>query len=486
VSAIYSVHTLALLPEALVGAAAAASLLGLGSGAPRTRPWVRRWAGRAALGVIAVALALELWLGAWVGTLFGGGVSEDRFALFAKAMVLVALGVAVAATDWDLERLPGALPFGFLGALGVMTAASATSLPALWGGLALSVAAGTAAAARPGRGELSGLAAALGEGAARAAVTAAALVFVAGLAFAYLAATAGTSSLDGVRAALAGEAATLPVAVPVLVAMAALAALLLLAPFGLGSGAPAGRSPLGGGLAGAVVAAGAGVVLVKLAAATGGVGPGWSPAVIAVGAAASLLGGLAALAPRGPRALLGALGASQLGWVLVGAGVADQQSLGGGLFLLGAAVVALGAAPVLLEGLEADPAGLAARAPGRAAGLALAALSLAGAPPLAGFFGLFAVADAAGQADAYWAVGLAGLGSVLAVVGAARFGHLLFLETEVEERRGRPVRGVRSVAPTTLAAGGAAALAVFVIAYGIFANPISGLAIQGAEALGLR
>ena len=46
------------------------------------------------------------------------------------------------------------------------------------------------------------------------------------------------------------------------------------------------------------------------------------------------------------------------------------------------------------EGGEPSLAGMGALRPARAAGLALAFLSLAGAPPLAGFFGEFAVAAA--------------------------------------------------------------------------------------------
>ena len=41
--------------------------------------------------------------GATLATLFGGGVIQDRFALFAKAAALLAAGIAIAVSDWNAE-----------------------------------------------------------------------------------------------------------------------------------------------------------------------------------------------------------------------------------------------------------------------------------------------------------------------------------------------------------------------------------------------
>jgi len=158
---------------------------------------------------------------------------------------------------------------------------------------------------------------------------------------------------------------------------------------------------------------------------------------------------------------------------------------------LGAAVVALCAAPVLLGSLEAsvilaEVGGLAAfarREPARAAGLALAGLSLAGAPPLAGFFGEFAVAAALAADHLFWLVGVLLVSGLLAVFGALRIVQGAFLEGTEEPGLRAPRRGSRVFVPASV---GGLLVVLLLCAYGLFADPISGLAFQGAEALGLR
>src|SRR5207302_1919440 len=127
-----------------------------------------------------------------------------------------------------------------------------------------------------------------------------------------------------------------------------------------------------------------------------------------------LRGGLAlraGLAPFHVGALPVGLGASPLGAGLVI-----------GLVAMAAATVAVKLAatcgPALLgraEGGEPAVAGFGTVRPVRAAGLALAMLSLAGAPPLAGFFGELAVAAALAQSGNFVLLGLGLVGSVMSV-----------------------------------------------------------------------
>ncbi|MEP7105142.1 MAG: proton-conducting transporter membrane subunit, partial [Chloroflexota bacterium] len=192
----------------------------------------------------------------------------------------------------------------------------------------------------------------------------------------------------------------------------------------------------------------------------------------------------AALAPT-PRRALGLLAVSQLGWVVAALAAHDQAGLGAGLFLLGAAVVAATAAPVLLAEIELESAlaGIGARRPGRATALAVAALSLAAAPPLAGFVGVFLVATALAGAGLYWVLTLGLVGSVLAVVGAVRIAFAAFLLDEEEGHRA-PVRAPSTrVLPRSFASAAAVVLTVVLAGYTLLANPISGLAAQGAAAL---
>ena len=470
--------TLVLAPEALLMATAGATLAISGARRSRTRARVRRWGPRVVLLALLAAFGLELWLGAQVGTLFGGGLAQDRFALFAKAAILLALAAGVAAADWDLERLPGPLPAALIGGFGVMVAASATDLFAVWTGAAVAVvAAASALAWRPGAAP--GVAVA---GPVRALTLAGALLMLVALAFGYLHATAGASSLDLVRVAMARAPITLPLALPLLVALGGLAALLVLAPLGFGAGAEA--SPFGRGAAAGVGAAGAGIALLKVGGVLAGVGAAWAPALAGAGAALVLLAGLGAALAPGTRRAAGLLIASQLGWVAAAVATHERGGLGAGLFLLGAAVLAAIVLPTLLGELELEAAlaGLAPRAPARAAALALAAVSLAGVPPLAGFFGVFLVAAALAGAGLYWVVTLALLGSILAAVGAVRVAYAAFLLDEEDTRAPARAPSTRLL-PATFASGAAALLVLVLIGYSLLANPISGLAFQGAAAL---
>ena len=136
-----SVKNLVLVPEALVGAAAVALLIGGRFG--WFSPGIRRYLPAAAAAIAVVALGVELWAGATLSTYFGGGLVQDRFALFAKATVLLAAAFVLAVTDWTAEdSLSIGLAMPLLAAFGVMVAASAGDLVALWAGLELTAAAG--------------------------------------------------------------------------------------------------------------------------------------------------------------------------------------------------------------------------------------------------------------------------------------------------------------------------------------------------------
>ncbi len=428
--------------------------------------------------VVLVALVVELWVGGTISSLFGGGFIQDRFALFAKAAVLLAVAAAIAATDWSAEDSPTiGLSMTLLAAFGVMVVASAGDFVGLWAGLELAAAAGVVLVGlrRPDMGLrlliVGGVATAL---------------FVTGFAFVY--ATAGTADLLTARNVIAGAASTLPLAIPVLLLLGGLAVRAGIAPFHLATvSASLGASPLGSGILLGLVGAAALIAAIKVAALLSPASETLSLYLEVIAAVAMVGGGAAALGVRAPRARLAYLAVGQVGWVAAGLATHYLSGLGGSLFLVGAFVLAATCGPVVLagvEGGEASLAGMGALRPARALGIAMVFLSLAGVPPLAGFFGEFAVAAALAQGGHFGLLALGLLGSVLSVAAALGTLRVLYLQSPPEE--GRRAVGFALPAWTLLSSAGAIAVCVVMVALGAFANPILSLAYQGAEALGLR
>jgi NADH-quinone oxidoreductase subunit N len=469
-----NVQTLVLVPEALVAAAAVLLLLGgrLGWFRPRTR----RYLPAAAAAVALVAFAVELWAGATLSTHFGGGLIQDRFALFAKAAVLLAVAIVLAVVDWTAEdSLSIGLAMPLLAAFGVMVAASAGDLVALWAGLELAAAAGVVMVSlrRP-------------DLALRLLVSGgvASSLLLIGLAFLY--ATAGTPDLTAMREVLFSGAPTIALAIPLFLAVSGLALRATLAPFHL-AGIPAGlgASPLGAGLVLGLAAAAAAVVAIRLAAVLTPIPTVYSSYLEVIAAVAMVGGGAAALAVRSPRARMAYLATGQIGWVAAGLVTHYRAGLAGSLFLLGAFAVAATCGPAVMgraDGGEPALAGMGVLRPARAAGLALAMLSLAGAPPLAGFFGEFAVGAALAQSGHFGLLTLGILGSLLSLAAAVGTLRLIYIQSPLEDAR----RGAALPVLTRLSSLGAVAFCVVIAAYGLLSNPILGLAVQGAEALGLR
>jgi len=470
------VRNLVLLPEALVvGTAVVVILVGRFGWLPRA---ARLYLPQATAVIVLVALGIELWAGATLSTYFGGALIQDRFALFAKAAALVTAAVALAATDWTSEdSLHLGLAMALLAVFGAMVASSAGDLLGLWAGLELAGAAGVVLVSlrRPDLGlrllVVGGLASAL---------------LLAGLAFLY--ANVGNADLGAIRAWLVGREATIVLAIPVLLLLSGLAVRAGVAPFHVGSlPVGLGASPLGAGLIIGLVAMVAAIVALKLVAALLPVPEVFAPYSQVVAGVAMVGGGLAALAVRSPRPRMAYLAVSQAGWIAAGLSTHFRAGIAGSLFLLGAFAVAATCGPAVLgraEGGEPAIHGFGTVRPVRAAGLALAMLSLAGAPPLAGFFGELTVASALAQSGNYALIGLGVLGSVLGIAATLGTLRAMFIQSPIEESR----RGAAAALPavTTFSTAGAVAFCAVVAGYGVFGFPIMGLATQGAEALGLR
>jgi NADH-quinone oxidoreductase subunit N len=464
------------VPEGIVVALAVAILLTGRFGWPGRS--ARAYLPQVTALLVLVAFGVELWAGAALTTYFGGALVQDRFALFAKASALLTAAIALAATDWSAEdSLHLGLAMPLLAAFGVMVAASAGDLLGLWAGLELAAVAAVVLVSlrRPD--------------------LALRLLLVGGVAsglllfgFAFLYATTGNADLVTMRDVLVGRVPTLALALPVLLLAAGLAVRAGLAPFHVaGLTVGLGASPLGAGLVLGLTALASATVAIKLVAALVPIPGAYTLWAYAVAGVAIIGGGAAALAVRSPRPRMAYLAVGQLGWIAAGLATHYRSGIAASLFLLGAFAVAATCGPALLgraEGGEPAIAGLGAVRPVRAAGLALAMLSLAGVPPLAGFFGELAVAAALAQSGNFVLLGLGLLGWVMSIAATVGTLRVLYIQSPLEESR----RGAAAALPvvTTLSTAGAVAFGVVIAAYGLLGNPIFGLADQGAEALGLR
>jgi len=133
------------------------------------------------------------------------------------------------------------------------------------------------------------------------------------------------------------------------------------------------------------------------------VSPGWMPALALVAAASLVVGNLGALAQGNVRRLLAYSAIAHAGSLLLGVITAGSAGPGPVLYYAAtyglATVGAFGVVAVLAHSRRCDNltdlAGLHRRSPLLAACLAVFVFSLAGIPPLAGFFGKFAVYAAA-------------------------------------------------------------------------------------------
>ena len=134
--------------------------------------------------------------------------------------------------------------------------------------------------------------------------------------------------------------------------------------------------------------------------------PGWVPVLAIVAAVSMILGNLAAIAQTSLRRLLAYSAIGHAGYMLLGVITHTPQGLGALIYyVITYALASVGAFGVLgaLEAERvdriADLRGLSRRAPDLAICLLVFLLSLAGIPPLAGFFGKFYLFTAALTAE---------------------------------------------------------------------------------------
>ncbi|MCP5518648.1 MAG: NADH-quinone oxidoreductase subunit N [Verrucomicrobiales bacterium] len=174
----------------------------------------------------------------------------------------------------------------------------------------------------------------------------------------------------------------------------------------------------------------AGIVLLirLLHTALGSLADRWKPALVVVACLTILYGALCAIPQRNFRRLMGYSSITNAGFILLALGTGEGRGVAGVLFYLGGYLFSVVAAFLVMClarcGDQDDEtcvlAGLHRRSPLLAATLALAMVSLAGIPPLAGFMGKFLVframlSEGGGYPLFPWALGIAVFGVVVSL-----------------------------------------------------------------------
>src|SRR6267378_2234444 len=154
---------------------------------------------------------------------------------------------------------------------------------------------------------------------------------------------------------------------------------------------------------------------------------GWSPVLAALAALSIVIGNLVALAQSNVRRLLAYSAVAHAGYTLIGFVAGDREGFSAALFYTTVYAVTLvgafGVVGVVRRETGGDDfsnfSGLASRSPLLAGCMAVFMLSLAGIPPLAGFFGKFYLFSAALHAGAnhalLWLVALGLVGSFVSL-----------------------------------------------------------------------
>jgi NADH-quinone oxidoreductase subunit N len=207
---------------------------------------------------------------------------------------------------------------------------------------------------------------------------------------------------------------------------------------------------------------------------------GWSPVLAVLAALSIVVGNLVALAQTNVRRLLAYSAVAHAGYTLLGLVAGGRDGFSATLFyaviyaitLIGAfGVVAVVRSENGGDDLK-DFSGLAARAPLLGGCMAIFMLSLAGIPPLAGFFGKFYLFSAAlrpgGNHGLLWLVGLALLGSFVSL-----YYYLIVLKAIFVDRPSRAAPSIDHVPSDFLQRSAVVVLATVVLFFGIMPDTLA-------------
>jgi NADH-quinone oxidoreductase subunit N len=409
--------------------------------------------GTALVNWLAVALLIAATIAligppSHAGPLFDGMVSADLFASFGKAVIFPSAAVAIiAAHGWFERGREHASEYSVLivfAAVGMAVMVSSTSLVSLYVGLELNSLAGYVLASYDRRDERSAEAGlkyfVLG------ALASGILLYGISLLYGFT----GTTSFAGVAAAFGREAPGLGLLFGLVFVLSGLAFKASAVPFHMWTpdvyeGAP---TPVTTFFASAPKVAS---VLLAVRVCIEALGPAteaWRQIVICAALLSIFVGAIAAYGQTNIKRLLAYSSINYVGFALIGLAAGDRQGASSVLFYMAVYVVMTVGAFLCVLWMRAEDgepvetiaslSGLSQRQPGFAAALAIFMFSLAGVPPLFGFWPKLLVFNAAVHAG-YVTLAVAGI--LGAVIGA--YYYLKIVKVMYMDEPAAPYRRVR-------------------------------------------
>jgi NADH-quinone oxidoreductase subunit N len=395
----------------------------------------------------ALVLTAALVLGQGEGTAFVGQYVSDAFSRFAKVLILLgaALGLVLAL---DFNERHGIARFEFsvlvlFATLGMLVMVSANDLMALYIGLellSLSLYVVAAFDRDNARSSEAGL-----KYFVLGALASGLLLYGASLVYGF----AGTTNFDRLADALAAPEVSTGVVVGLVFVLAGLAFKISAVPFHMWTpdvyeGAP---TPVTAFFATAPKVAAIALLMRVLAGPFADLSAQWGQVIWLCSAGSMILGAFAAIGQRNIKRLMAYSSIGHVGYALMGLAVVSDTGYRGVLVYMAIYVVMnLGTFAVLvamrrggrsLENIE-DLAGLGRTDPAMALWMAVFMFSMAGIPPLAGFFGKLYVFLAAVQAG-YWLLALIGIGtSVVASYYYLRIVKVMYFDAPTGALDARP------------------------------------------------
>ena len=210
--------------------------------------------------------------------------------------------------------------------------------------------------------------------------------------------------------------------------------------------------------------------------------PDWQQVIVFMSIASMVLGAFAAIGQTNIKRLLAYSSIGHMGYALVGLAAGNQEGVRGVVIYLAiylvmtlgafACVLAMRRKSTAVEEIS-DLAGLASNHKTMAFVLAMLMFSLAGIPPLAGFFGKYFVFLAAIKADLIWLAVIGVLASVVSCYYYLNIVRIMYFEEPADAFDKSPFE-IRVI----IAAAG-----IFVVGFMIFARPVWVVAQAAAKSL---